>query len=309
MMRKKIPLPLSTRIILLILGLLSLLFAILILGRTSISKIEWANFSSFLGREPTTTPSSLSLSEVTQIAPTFAPGVPYLTAGTLVEIRSRPGVDSPVAAILEQGAVAEVVGVSEDGAWWAIRVPYLENGKGWVPAERVVAQNTSGVDVLGDEGAVIEQVTKTPAIAQAIADVNIRSGPGMDFDKVGMLKNGTSAEILGADPQNLWWFISVIDVEGLEGWVAIDYVIARDAEDVPIIDPAAERLARIPPTPAAGAPSLVALANVNFRSGPGKNFGILGTLEQDQRVEVVGKNSDATWWAINTLRRRMASPG
>jgi N-acetylmuramoyl-L-alanine amidase len=179
-----------------------------------------------------------------------------------------------------------------------VRVPYLENGKGWAPMEKVIAQNTQGVPVLSVEGAPVEQVTVIPAVAQAVTDVNIRAGPGLSYEKVGMLKNGQSAEILGTDPQSFWWYVSVPEVEGLQGWVAIDYVIARNAEEVPVIDPEAEKLARIPPTPGIGAPSLVALATVNFRSGPGKNFGVLGALEQDQRAEVVGVNEDGTWWAI-----------
>jgi uncharacterized protein YraI len=276
-----------------------MLFILLILVRTSVSNLAWINIAQIFNPDQATpSPAALTLNAATQSAPTFAPGAPFLTAGTLVEIRSGPGDQYSPAAIMEQGQIAEIVGVSEDRNWWAIRIPYLENGKGWVPAERVVAQNAGNVVVIDTEGEIVEQITKTPAVAQAVADVNIRSGPGLQFEKVGMLKNGQSAEILGADPQNYWWYISVPEVEGLQGWVAIDYVIARDADDVPIIDPEAEKLAKLPPTPGPGAPTLIALANVNYRSGAGKNFGILGTLTQDQRAEIVGVSKDGMWWAI-----------
>jgi PKD repeat protein/uncharacterized protein YraI len=84
----------------------------------------------------------------TVVVPTAAPGVPTLTANANVNIRSGPGTQYPVIGILVQGRSAEVVGVSADRAWWAIKYPPTPNGQGWVAAQFVTAQNTDNVPVL-----------------------------------------------------------------------------------------------------------------------------------------------------------------
>jgi PKD repeat protein/uncharacterized protein YraI len=84
----------------------------------------------------------------TVVVPTAAPGVPTVTANVNVNIRSGPGTQYPVIGILAQGQSAEVIGVSADGAWWAIQYPPGPNGQGWVADQFVTAQNTENVPVL-----------------------------------------------------------------------------------------------------------------------------------------------------------------
>jgi hypothetical protein len=40
-------------------------------------------------------------------------------------------------------------------------------------------------------------------------------------------------------------------------------------------------------------------ATLNVRQGPGTNYPTVGTLSQGDRVEIVGRNAESTWWAIN----------
>jgi uncharacterized protein YraI len=48
----------------------------------------------------------------------------------------------------------------------------------------------------------------------------------------------------------------------------------------------------------ANSPNLVAPGAVNIRSGPGLNYTIIGTLNADTLMPVVGRNADASWWQI-----------
>jgi hypothetical protein len=52
------------------------------------------------------------------------------------------------------------------------------------------------------------------------------------------------------------------------------------------------------PAPAAGGASLVAPGAVNIRSGPGLNYGVIGTLNANTPMTIVGRNTDASWWQI-----------
>lgn len=45
-------------------------------------------------------------------------------------------------------------------------------------------------------------------------------------------------------------------------------------------------------------PQLVAPGPVNIRSGPGLNYTVIGTLNPDTAMPVVGRNHNASWWQI-----------
>lgn len=57
-----------------------------------------------------------------------------------------------------------------------------------------------------------------------------------------------------------------------------------------------------PPETEAGQPvnaaRLVAPGSVNIRSGPGLNYAVIGTLNADTPVPIVGRNGQASWWQI-----------
>jgi PKD repeat protein/uncharacterized protein YraI len=73
-----------------------------------------------------------------------------------VNIHSGPGSQYPIIGILAQGQSAEVVGVSPDRAWWAIKYPPpgpsptegAIDGQGWVEAQFVTAENAQNVPVV-----------------------------------------------------------------------------------------------------------------------------------------------------------------
>jgi heat shock protein HslJ len=65
-----------------------------------------------------------------------------------VNVRVGPGTDYPILGIAPQGTEGEIVGVSEDGAWWVARVPAAPNEQGWVAAAYVDAAGTEGLPVV-----------------------------------------------------------------------------------------------------------------------------------------------------------------
>jgi heat shock protein HslJ len=65
-----------------------------------------------------------------------------------VNVRLGPGTNFPVLGVAPQGTEGEIVGVSEDGAWWVARVPAAPNEQGWVAAAYVEATNADSVPVM-----------------------------------------------------------------------------------------------------------------------------------------------------------------
>jgi lipoprotein-anchoring transpeptidase ErfK/SrfK len=77
--------------------------------------------------------------------------------------------------------------------------------------------------------------TAAPATIVAGADgVNVRSGPGIDFAKIGLLSSGAEAKVSGRYGD--WW---QIDYEGAPAWAASWVVTARNVEGVPEVRAAA----------------------------------------------------------------------
>ncbi|MCB0209295.1 MAG: SH3 domain-containing protein [Anaerolineae bacterium] len=52
-------------------------------------------------------------------------------------------------------------------------------------------------------------------------------------------------------------------------------------------------------SPEATNASLISPGSVNIRSGPGPEYPIIGTLNPNTEMPIVGRNADATWWQID----------
>jgi PKD repeat protein/uncharacterized protein YgiM (DUF1202 family) len=95
--------------------------------------------------QPTPTPT-----QVVPEAPTATPqpGKPTATAITDLNIRAGPGTVYPVLGVLRAGQSAEITGLSLDGGWWQIHFSGTADGRGWLSAQYVTAQNTSNVPLV-----------------------------------------------------------------------------------------------------------------------------------------------------------------
>lgn len=82
--------------------------------------------------------------------------------------------------------------------------------------------------------------------------VNIRSGPGTQFDIVATAERGAEYDIVARNPAGDWW--SICCVNGAPAWVIAEFVDTDGAVDsVPVVGGTAPAAA--PPAPAAPAPA------------------------------------------------------
>jgi uncharacterized protein YgiM (DUF1202 family) len=107
----------------------------------------------------TRTPEQLTATSVETVEPTATPAPPTATttpwpepatatAVTDLNIRNGPGLAYPVLGMLRAGQIARITGISPDGGWWQIEFSGSANGRGWVSAHYVTAQNTGNVPVV-----------------------------------------------------------------------------------------------------------------------------------------------------------------
>lgn len=71
--------------------------------------------------------------------------------------------------------------------------------------------------------------------ATATANVNVRTGPGTHFNSYGLMQAGTSAKVVGVNPEYTWWAIDYPPGNNGRGWVSADYVTVNNVDDVPVI--------------------------------------------------------------------------
>lgn len=95
-----------------------------------------------------------------------------------------------------------------------------------------------------EEAGATPSATPNSPIVRVLVDLNVRNGPGVQYDRVGFLTQGSQLGLLGRDPASGWWKIQCpANVNAPECWVAggAQYTQPFNAEGVPV--------AVVPPTP------------------------------------------------------------
>lgn len=174
--------------------------------------------------------------------PTPALGVPSAVATTYVNVRSGPSVQYPIYGIAPPGSSAEVIGKSEDGEWWVVKLPtsLVGAGQGWVSAQYIQATDADNVPVIPTpplEEIDIPNPQPGAPTAEALEAINVRSGPGTSYPSYGIAPKGMLLEVVGKSEDGGWWVVKIPTqyVGTGQGWVSDDYVKTKDVGGVLVI--------------------------------------------------------------------------
>ena len=140
------------------------------------------------------------------------------------------------------------------------------------------------------------------ATVTANVNVNVRSGPGMQFKVINVALKDDKGEVLGVSPDGYWYNVPIPQgVSSYEtGWLAKDFVTLSipDGTALKVITPPLlPGLVPVEPPPS-GSPSATVLERGGVRSGPGIEYPIYGLTSVGVQVSIVGKTQDEEWWAI-----------
>lgn len=191
------------------------------------------------------------------------PDDPQAMALVNVYVRSGPATNYPAYGIAPAAATGRVIGKSEDGQWWVVRLnpENVGAGYGWVMAQYTQASNVESVQTIQnpDTYAIVPPAPPPSGVpaAMAVEYVNVRTGPGTNYPVLGVASPGASAEVSGKSSDGAWWQV-VIPAQYASsgyGWVSADYVVTQNTESVPVVDappppPTVETTP--PPAPASG---------------------------------------------------------
>lgn len=240
------------------------------------------------------------------IPPPPVSGVPSATALDAIHLRSGPGTLYPSYGVAPKGATGEVIGVSNTGQWWVVKLPTTisPNGQGWVSGQYVEVKDAGNVPVIPTPPMppIVEPVPPPSGAPTAVAldAINVRSGPGVHYPAYGIAAKGSKGEVIGVSQDGKWWVVklSTTLVGTGQGWVSADWVETSNTGGVPVIPPPDQQPPVDVPPPPDGVATATALDYINIRSGPGTQYASYGIAQPGARGEIIGKSSDGKWWVV-----------
>jgi uncharacterized protein YraI len=172
------------------------------------------------------------------------PDDPQATVLANAYVRSGPATNFPAYGIAPTGATGRVIGVSEDGLWWVVRLnpENVGAGYGWIMAQYTSAQNVEGVQTIKSPQAAATYVPPAPPAgvptATAIEPVNVRSGPGTNYPVLVVAPAGVTGEVSGKSADGGWWQVKISTQYAADGfgWVSADWVYTQNTANVPVVE-------------------------------------------------------------------------
>ncbi len=184
----------------------------------------------------TTIPQATSTSLPPTAIPTNAPIEG--TTNTQVNVRAGASTLSASLGMVAAFAKVQVIGRDASGSWYQIIFAESESGSGWVRTEFVQVDDPGRilpVEVVAGSGSGVSGLV--------VEKINIRSGPGAEFESLGVLSPKDVVFITGKDPGGAWAQVEVAGVENLTGWVTVKYLQVESMDDVPVIGETANQTA------------------------------------------------------------------
>lgn len=181
---------------------------------------------------PTATPvpSATPVPPSATVQPTAAPPVEGSTA-TQVNVRAQPSTTGAVLGIIPANTVVEILGRDPGGNWWQIAYPSGPDGRGWVTSQFVATARGADVPTIG--GA--QSVSGVGILAVIEQQLNVRSGPGTDFNSIGNLNPQDAVSLTGKDRNGTWLQIEFGAGPEGRGWISAAFVQADGVEALPIV--------------------------------------------------------------------------
>jgi uncharacterized protein YraI len=187
------------------------------------------------------------------------PEDPQAMAIANVYVRTGPATNFPAYGIAPYGTNARVLGKSEDGQWWVVRLnpEKIAAGYGWVSAAYTSAQNVEGVQTIQTPQASTTAPPPAPPAgvptATTIDFVNVRSGPGTNYTVLVVAPPATSGEVSDKSADGGWWQVKISTQYSASGfgWVSADWVYTQGTESIPVVEapPAPPPVESTPPPP------------------------------------------------------------
>ena len=205
--------------------------------------------------------------------------------------RTGPGLNYRVVTQLLEGTHVRIVGIDPTEDWYLVEVDGVEDQL-WIyraltrlvgSLDRVRRYTTEEIAQLPGADSVVPLAVTVPIT------MNVRTGPGLNYEVVRSVPKGTQGRIFGIDPNNEWF---QIELEGLDTlvWVYQDLTtVVGSLAGVKWVTESEVAL-----LPAAITQPLL----LNARAGPGLTYEILRTVAQGTWMQITGIDTLGEWYRV-----------
>jgi len=149
---------------------------------------------------------------------------------TQINVRVGPSTASESLGMIGPFVKVQIIGRDASGSWYQIIYTESEAGKGWVraeyaqveaPAEIPLVETTSG------SGSAVSGLV--------IQKINVRNGPGIVYEMLGVLNPNDVVFITGRNPGGAWLQIEFASAPDGKGWVTAEFLQVGNIESLPLI--------------------------------------------------------------------------
>jgi uncharacterized protein YgiM (DUF1202 family) len=225
--------------------------------------------------------AAVSASRHESLVATLASSQPtaVVTTGAL-NVRSGPGITFSRVTVIQQGHVVTLLGRNANASWAQVRT--AAGVTGWVNASLI--QPAVALTTLP----VTDTTPVAPTAMVITGALNVRSGPGVGYAILHVVRHGDTVTLLGRNGAGSWAQARL--ATGQVGWLNAALI----QPSVPITT-----LAVIEVAPGTALPlATVVTGALNVRSGPGVNFGVITALQSGQQAPLLGRDGTGAWVQI-----------
>ncbi|MFN8445060.1 MAG: SH3 domain-containing protein [Caldilineaceae bacterium] len=120
---------------------------------------------------------------------------------------------------------------------------------------------------------------------------SLRKGPGTDFEISGNIPTNTPLTIFGRNEAGDWVQVRLPDRTG--GWMEVSNLRVNVAvASIPVPNDLPKPVVVAPLMPTAN-------RDANLRAGPGTDYTVIGGTRSGDALQIVGKNSDGSWYKLS----------
>ncbi|MCC5420773.1 SH3 domain-containing protein [Clostridium perfringens] len=206
-----------------------------------------------------------------------------VTNASVLNVRESPSTSGRIVHKLNRN---QVVGIYEELNGW-YKIDYIDGVKkkyGYVSKDYISIINENPEDEETNGDIEIEKPSVSvnkKGVVKVNSALNMRSGPGSNYGVIGTLRNNDEVEII--KEVDGWYEIKF---NGKSGYVSSQYIKVVDNEsneEKPSVSLNKQGVVKVN-------------SALNMRSGPGSNYGVIGTLRNNDKVEII-KEVDG-WYEI-----------
>jgi uncharacterized protein YgiM (DUF1202 family) len=126
----------------------------------------------------------------------------------------------------------------------------------------------------------------------ATGALNVRSGPGVAFNRTATVYQGTTVALLGRNQSATW--VKIQMANGHQGWVNVAYTFPSVAVvNLPVVD--------APAPPSTTATAVVNTGALNVRSGPSVAYSVVAVAQQGHALHLLGRNANSSWAKVRLI--------